>query len=135
VTATLTDSAAARRVKGDLDIAAVLKTAVRDRQTVPDTPVEIRFDGYRLALDKKVATRARGRARSSRRAHNLARPIFAAVVVEALADQLVEQIGASVLDGSNMLSPQDMGDIPDELRDEPVVVETVHRHWPSLTPE
>jgi len=135
VTATLTDSAAARRVKGDLDIAAVLKTAVRDRQTVPDAPVEIRFDGYRLALDKKVATRARGRARSSRRAHNLARPIFAAVVVEALADQLVEQIGASVLDGSNMLSPQDMADIRDELRDDPVVVETLHRLWPTLTPQ
>src|SRR5699024_1421195 len=135
VTATLTDSAAARRVKGDLGIAAVLKTAVRDRQTVPDAPVEIRFDSYGLALDKKVATLVRRRDRSPRRAHNLARPLFATVVVEALVDQLVEQIGASVLDGSNMLSPQDMADIRDELRDDPVVVETLHRLWPTLTPQ
>ena len=82
------DSLRAGEIKGSLDMLEVLKQAVRDRQEVPSEPVRLAFDGYPVILDRKIATRARGRARSSRRPHNLARPIFASSVIDALTDQL-----------------------------------------------
>ena len=90
VRATVEDSLDAGEIKGSLDMLDVLKKAVRDRQEVPSRPVELTFDTYQVTLDRKVVTRARGRARSSRRPHNLARPIFVSAVIEALAQQLAD---------------------------------------------
>ncbi|WP_024793039.1 HelD family protein [Tomitella biformata] len=135
VVATVADSAEADQIKGSLDFAAALKLAVRDRQSVPSAPMEIRFDNYTLKLDRKIATRARGRARSSRRPHNLARPIFASMIVEDLADQLAQTIGGSVVDGSNLLSRDDMADIRDEMREDAAVQSAISELWPELTPQ
>ena len=136
VTATIEDSPEATRIKGDLDFAAALKLAVRDHQSVPsDGPIEIRFDNYVLKLDRKIATRARGRGRSSRRPHNLARPLFASMVIESLAEQLAHIIGASVVDGSNLLSRDDMADIRDEMREDQAVQAAISKLWPELTPQ
>lgn len=135
VTATVADSPEADQIKGSLDFAASLKLAVRDRQSVPSEPLEIRFDNYVLTLDRKIATRARGRARSSRRPHNLARPLFTSMIIEALAEQLAQTIGGSVVDGSNLLSREDMADIRDEMREDPAVQAAIAQLWPELTPQ
>lgn len=134
ITATEHDDRTAAAVKGAEDIVPVLKKAVRDLQLVPSSPIELRFDGYTLRLDKKTCTRARGRARSSRRPHNLARPIFRTMVTDALADQLAETIGTSVVDESNLLSADDLADIRRDLRQDPHVRETLDELWPELTP-
>ncbi|WP_182360395.1 HelD family protein [Tomitella gaofuii] len=135
VTATASEDRTAAAVKGSLDVIAVLKKAVRDRQTVPADPVTVRFDGYPLRIDKKICTKARGRARSSRRPHNLARPLFRSMVIDALADQLAETIGTSVVDGSNLLSAADLSDIRRDLRQDEAVRAEIDALFPELTPQ
>lgn len=135
VQATLEDSLRAGELKGSLDMLEVLKKAVRDWQEVPREPIRLYFDGHQLELDRKIVTKARGRARSSRRAHNLARPIFAASVVDALTDQLAAAIGANPLGGRNLLSQTDLTEIRDEMRADPEIQRAIAGLWPILTPQ
>ncbi|MFD4293868.1 HelD family protein [Rhodococcus sp. NPDC058505] len=135
VTATRRDSLEAGEVKGSLEMVTVLRQAVRDRQLVPRSPITIPFDGYSVTLDRRVATRARGRARSSRRPHNLARPIFVSSVIEALADQFAAKVGGDVLGGANLLSRDDVADIRDEMRQDPDLIAAIDELWPTLTPQ
>ena len=135
VRATREDSLEAGRVKGSLAMIEVLTQAVRDRQELPGRPVRLEFDNYELTLDRKVVTRARGRARSSRRPHNLARPIFVSSVIEALAQQLAATMGANVVDGGSLLSRDDIADIRDEMRQDPAIMAAVGALWPELSPQ
>ena len=135
VRATREDSLAAGELKGSLAMIDVLKKAMRDRQEVPKQPIELRFDTYPITLDRKVVTRARGRARSSRRPHNLARPIFVSAAIEALADQLAATLGANIVDGGNLLSRDDIADMRDEMREDPSIMAALDSLWPDLTPQ
>ncbi|WP_433604420.1 HelD family protein [Prescottella agglutinans] len=135
VRASREDSLAAGELKGSLAMIDVLKKAVRDRQEVPKQPIELRFDTYPITLDRKVVTRARGRARSSRRPHNLARPIFVSAAIEALADQLAATLGANIVDGGNLLSRDDIADMRDEMREDPSIMAALDGLWPDLTPQ
>ncbi|GAB2657991.1 AAA family ATPase [Gordonia jinhuaensis] len=121
-------------VKGDLRMVDVLKRAVRERQTLPSTPITLTFDGYPLEIDRKVITHARGRARSSRRPHNRARPVFLDAAFDALAQQHAERIGSSLLDGSQLLSRTDIADIRDELAADESIRAALEEFWPHLTP-
>lgn len=135
VTATQQDSPETGRVKGSVDMVAVLKQAVRERQSVPSRPIEVPFDGYTVRLDRRIVTRARGRARSSRRPHNLARPIFVQSVVDALAEQFAAALGTDPLGGANLLSRDDVADIRDEMREDADLMAAVDELWPLLTPQ
>ena len=135
VKATGEDPLRAAELKGSLDMIDILKRAVRDRQELPKEPISLRFDSYEITLDRKVVTRARGRARSSRRPHNLARPIFVSGVVDALAEQLAGILGANVAGGGNLLSRDDIADIRDEMRSDPAVRAAIASLWPELTPQ
>lgn len=136
VKARLTDSLRAGELKGSTNVLGILKNAVRDRQQVPGEPITMSFDGYPVTLDRKIVTRARGRARSSRRPHNLARPIFASMVIEALTDQLAQTMGADPAGtGRSLLSAADLSEISDELRADPKVQRVLAELWPVLTPQ
>ncbi|WP_332839022.1 HelD family protein [Nocardia bovistercoris] len=135
VTATREDTLRAGAIKGSSAMIEVLKQAVRDRQELPGEPITLAFDGYPVALDRKIATRARGRARSSRRPHNLARPIFAASVVDALTDQLAQTMGADLSGGPSLLSRTDLAEIREEMKSDPHVQEAIGRLWPILSPQ
>ncbi|WP_019928072.1 3'-5' exonuclease [Nocardia sp. BMG111209] len=135
VRATLEDSLRAGELKGAATIVEVLKQAVRDRQQAPPEPIRLSFDGYQLFLDRKIVTKARGRARSSRRPHNLARPIFAASVVDALTDQLADTMGKDLTGGKNLLSQTDLTEIRDEMRADRDIQAAIARLWPILTPQ
>nr|WP_197466743.1 3'-5' exonuclease [Tsukamurella pseudospumae] len=135
VVATLEDSAAATRLKGSPAMPEVCKQAVRGWQTVPDEPIVLKFDGYPLTLDKKIVTRARGRARSSRRPHNTARAIFRQSALDALAAQHAATIGSSVVDNTMLLSRTDISDIRDELAQDREVLGALDQLWPALTPQ
>jgi DNA helicase IV len=135
VPATLEDSLRGGELKGSLDMIEVLKKGVRDRQQLPAQPTRLTFDGYELTLDRKIVTRARGRARSSRRPHNLARPIFAAAVVDALTEQLAQTMGRDLTGGQNLLSQTDLTEIRDEMRADPEIQRAIARLWPILTPQ
>ena len=93
---------AAAEIKGRLAMAGVMAAAVRDREAVPGSALEIVVDREVLLLDRRTCAAARTRARRSRRPHNAARPVFAREIIGALARQLADRLGADVLGGSEL---------------------------------
>jgi DNA helicase IV len=122
-------------IKGGLAMAGVVAAAVRDRQQVPRGPIEVVADHETLRLSPAACSRARERARRSRRPHNGARRVFAREIVDALTRQLAARLGANVLDEGNLLDPEDVDDLRRELRGDPEVRAVVERLWPILTPQ
>ncbi|NMN95132.1 HelD family protein [Antrihabitans stalactiti] len=135
VRASREDTIRGGELKGSLAMIDILRNAVRDRQELPETAVPLRFDSVTVLLDRRIVTRARGRARSSRRPHNLARPIFVSSIIDSLADQVVIALGENVVGGANLLSRDDIADIRDELRSDPEVMGAIGRLWPELSPQ
>jgi DNA helicase IV len=146
VVARRSESPAVAEVKGRAQMAEVLAAAVRDRQRVPDEPIEFEIDGQVLRLDRFTCEAARLRARRSDRPHNLARPIFADAVLDALVEQVADRIGFDPyfddpLGGDdapgeeNLLNTTDLADIRAELADAPPVRAVLDNLWPLLTPQ
>ncbi|GAA2217618.1 HelD family protein [Micromonospora olivasterospora] len=122
-------------LKGRAELAEVLAAAVRDRQWVPDEPLEIEVEREVLRLDPETVRAARDRVRRAGRPHNLARALFDVEIVHALADQVAERIGADPLGGENLLEEADRAEIRRELREEAEVRATLDQLWPVLTPQ
>ncbi|WP_091085970.1 HelD family protein [Micromonospora nigra] len=136
VTARRTEPAATAALKGRPVMAEVLAAAVRDRQWMPDEPLEIELPQQEvLLLDPATVRAARDRARRSGRPHNLARALFDVEIVHVLAAQVAERIGADPLGGENLLDEADVAEIRRELREEPEVRAVLDRLWPVLTPQ
>jgi DNA helicase IV len=139
VSARRTESPEAAAVKGRIAMADVLAAAVRDRQGVPDDVLEIPYDsaggGDVLRLDRRTATKARTKARRSRKPHNQARAVFVRELIEALTRQVAGGIGADVLGGDNLLDDADLDDIRREVRSDPEVRAALNRLWPRLAPQ
>ncbi|MER7460662.1 AAA family ATPase [Micromonospora sp. NPDC126480] len=136
VTARRAEPAATAALKGREVMVDVLAAAVRDRQRVPDEPVEIEQPQREiLVLDPETVRAARERARRSGRPHNLARPLFDVEIVHALAAQVAERIGADPLGGENLLDEADVAEIRRELREDPEVRAALDELWPLLTPQ
>ena len=134
VVARRAEPAEAAEVKGRPEMAAVLAAAVRDRQAAPEGGLEVVTDLGTLRLDGSACRRARERARRSWRPHNEARPVFAAAVVDALARQVADRIGADAPGGGTLLGRADVEDIRDELAADTGVRAAVDALWPALTP-
>ncbi|WP_204343295.1 HelD family protein [Micromonospora terminaliae] len=131
-----TEPAETAALKGRAVLAEVLVGAVRDRQWVPDEPLEIELPQREvLTLDPETVRQARDRVRRTERPHNLARALFDIEIVHALADQVAERIGADPLGGENLLSEADRAEIRRELRDEPEIQAALDELWPVLTPQ
>ncbi|MDM4718224.1 AAA family ATPase [Micromonospora sp. WMMA1363] len=136
VSARRTESAEVAALKGREVMVDVLAAAVRDRQWVPDEPVEIEQPQREiLVLDPATIRVARDRVRRSGRPHNLARALFDVEIVHALATQVAERIGADPLGGENLLDEADVAEIRRELREDPEVRATLDQLWPLLTPQ
>ncbi|WFF03710.1 ATP-binding domain-containing protein [Micromonospora sp. WMMD964] len=122
-------------LKGRAVLAEVLALAVRDRQWVPDEPLEIEVERETLTLDPETVRAARDRVRRTERPHNLARALFDVEIVHALAEQVAERIGADPLGGDNLLDEADRAEIRRELREESEIQAALDRLWPVLTPQ
>ncbi|WP_079046267.1 HelD family protein [Carbonactinospora thermoautotrophica] len=122
-------------IKGRLAMADIVAAAVRDRQRVPDDAMEIVFEYEILRLDRETCVRARERARRSRMPHNQARPIFVREVIDALARQVADRLGADVFGGDNLLDEADVAEIRRELREDAGVQAALEELWPVLTPQ
>ncbi|MFI6264061.1 HelD family protein [Micromonospora sp. NPDC051006] len=129
------ESAEAAALKGRTAMVDVLAAAVRDRQRVPDAPLEIEVEREVLILDPETVRVARDQARRTGRPHNLARALFDVEVVHALAEQVADRIGADPLGGENLLDEADRAEIRRELREEPAVRAALDQLWPVLTPQ
>ncbi|SCF49864.1 DNA helicase IV [Micromonospora carbonacea] len=135
VSARRAEPARTAALKGRAEMVEVLAAAVRDRQWVPDEPLEIEVEREVLPLAPETVRTARDRARRSGRPHNLARAVFDVEVVHALAAQVAERIGADPLGGANLLEEADVAEIRRELREEPGVRAALDQLWPVLTPQ
>ena len=115
-------------VKGDERMVRVLQQAVRDRQRAPGPTSTSTPTGCSIPLRREAILRARDRARSTRRPHNVARKLFVTELLNELA-----RAEARVLD-----RPFDDEDLPyarERLWSEPGVVDALDALWPLLTPE
>ncbi|MFE2869011.1 HelD family protein [Embleya sp. NPDC059259] len=135
VTATAVDTPEAAEVKGRAAMAEVLARFVADRQTVPETPLLIGHDDGDLFLDAEIARAARSRARATRLPHNLARPAFAARVIDGLTEQLVAVLGADPFGGPNFLGTHEVAQLAMSVAESPAVQAAVDELWPRLTPQ
>ncbi len=134
VKATGEDTQEAAEVKGRAAMAEVLASYVRDRQSVPDTVLEIDHEDHgTLLLDRAMAEEARTAAREMRLPHNLARPYFAFRIIDALTEQLVERIGADPFGGPNLLGPDDIAQLGKDVATSAAVHSAVADLWPEMT--
>jgi DNA helicase IV len=135
LSATGSEPPATAEIKGRLSMAGVVAAAVKDRQRVPDAPVEVLVDRESLRLTPAACSKARERARRSRRPHNQARQVFAREILDALTRQLAARVGENVLGEENLLSRADVDDMRRELRADPGVRALIENLWPVLTPQ
>ncbi len=156
VVARRAEPAATARLKGRPEMADVLAAAVRDRQRVPDEPVEVLitdshqgfgFQQDTVTIDPEVCAQARDRARRTRRPHNLARPVFAADIIDALGWQVVQRLGADPYadqalggndapgEGALLLGENDLAEIRWELAQDSAVQAAIDELWPTLSPQ
>ncbi|MFF8277480.1 HelD family protein [Streptomyces lateritius] len=137
VRATGTDTPRAAAVKGDAAMAEALAGAVRDRQQVPERgePLIVAHDDGDLVIDWDMALEARHKARETHLPHNLARPYFVFNLLDALAEQLADRIGADPYGGPNFLGPDDIALLAKGVAANPDVHAAIDTLWPPLTPE
>lgn len=124
-----------QEVKGSSEMVGILGNAVRDLQTVPDSPVTFLVDGVTIHLTPAMVKAARTTARRSRRPHNQARERFFASALDRLRDAMADRIGADPLGGENLLSAADRAQLREDLGSEEQVLEALDGFWPTLTPE
>ncbi|WP_432922019.1 HelD family protein [Microbispora sp. CA-135349] len=129
VTASREDPPEAAAVKGRIAMADVIARAVRDRQRMPRTPVEIKLDKFTLKLDRQTLEAARSKAGRSRRPHNQARAVFIRHLLTVLTRQAARHLGRGALDDA------DFADLREDLRTEEPVRVALNRLWPYLTPQ
>jgi DNA helicase IV len=135
VTATAEEPDAVAEIKGRATMADVLARAVADRQRVPDEPWEIAFERDTLVLEPEIVEHARDQARATELPHNPARRVFVRQMIDALAAQAADRIGADVLGGSNLLTNGDLVLVRDDLVASASVQAALAELWPELTPE
>ncbi|KIF67898.1 helicase [Streptomyces sp. AcH 505] len=136
VVATGTDTPEAAEVKGRAEMAQVLADELRDRQSLPESVLEIPHEDHgTLLLERDAVREARQRARDTGLPHNLARPAFAFRIIDVLTAQLAERLGADPLGGPNLLDPTDIAQLGKEIATSPDVQAAIDSLWPSLTPE
>ncbi|MEV7954757.1 ATP-binding domain-containing protein [Streptomyces sp. NPDC088141] len=135
VQATGTDSPEAAAVKGDARMAGILRTAVAERQQLPDPAIEVGHGREKLVLDRATAARARAGARDTGLPHNLAHRHFAARIIDALTEQLTDLIGADPLGGPNLLDASDIEQLRKEVAANHEVHAAIDSLWPRLTPQ
>ena len=115
-------------IKGDERMIRVLQQAVRERQTTPKHDITVNADGVEIPLKRQAILRARDRARSTRKAHNVARKLF---VTELLTELAWSE--AKVL--NRPLEDEDVPEARARLWDIEGVYAALDALWPLLTPQ
>jgi len=114
-------------LKGDLRMARVLGRAVHDRQRIPDSPRKLVVEGTTLELTPERVAAARGRARRTRKPHNLAREGFLRDLLDQLAGDLARAIRTE-------LDADSRDDLLADLRDSADVRRELNLAWMPLDP-
>lgn len=115
-------------LKGRLDMATVIRSAVRERQRVPKRDQEFRIDGRDVTIKRSDVREAQARARRDGRPHNEARAAFAKEMINRLTRQVVEQLGPEIED-------DDRKEIARDLREDRDLRVAINLCWLPLTPQ
>ncbi len=126
VTATAEEDPRAAALKGDVRMARVIRSAIQERQRLPESPKTLRVDSHRITLRRQDVGASRARARATGKPHNEARAVFVKDLLLRLARQLAE---VSRHDPSD----EDHSDLVADLRDSPDVRREVNLCWMPLT--
>lgn len=135
ITASNAEDLLVREIKGSDAMAEILDEAVKAYQTLPEDTLTIEVDRLHLQVTPDMVKKARTRARRSRKPHNDAREFFAEQLIESLALQMADRIGADPLGGKNLLSRADIDQLHDDLSEALVVQQVVDEFFPELQPE
>ncbi|MBL7499973.1 AAA family ATPase [Frankia sp. CNm7] len=147
VRAARTEPRETAEIKGGPRMADLITAAVEDRQRVPTESVEIPFEGDVLLLDAATCEAAREKARDTRRPHNQARRVFVREIIDTLAQQYFDHLGADPyaddplggddagVSGGNLLGDEVLDDIRHELGQDIGVLAALDDLWPVLTPQ
>ncbi|HEX6919840.1 MAG TPA: AAA family ATPase [Actinomycetes bacterium] len=115
-------------LKGDPRMAEVVAAALRDRQRVPDGVRLLDVDGYVVELAPAVVAAARGRARRSRKPHNVVRTQYVKELLDHLAHGLARALRTTVTEDNRE-------DLLAELRSSADVRREINLTWMPLTPQ
>lgn len=119
---------AVAEVKGRAVWKQIVRRAVRQRERVPERPVEVRIDGKVVRVLPADVRAAIAHARRGHRPHNLARVAFVREMLGRLADQYVAQLGMAV-------APEDRAEVLEDLRTTREVKIALNLAWMPLTPQ
>jgi DNA helicase IV len=126
-----------REVKGSLAMIDLIRSAVANRQELPDSPIEIQLDDVTVEIDEFTAGKARERARTSGRLHNRAQEIFRDALILELAEQAIDRIGEGWLDVRETpdVAKDLAADVRRELISSDALDAAVELLWPRLSPQ
>lgn len=95
ITAAAVETPEVAKLKGRIDMVAVMANAVANRQRLPHGDSRLDVEGTRLVLTSRQVRRARDKARATGKPHNEARVTFVKTLLRELTEQLREHIEGS----------------------------------------
>lgn len=125
------DAAEVAALKGSVEMAALLKNAVRSRQKIPAEPQQLNVNGETLALHPEVIVHAMERARQSGKPYNEARVVFVKQVLSRLTQLFAQQLQSQ----GNAVDEDDYAMLREDLRSAYDVRVALNTAWIPLTPE
>jgi DNA helicase IV len=131
VEASIEDVPEVARVKGSIEMAALIRRAVRSRQRVPSEPQQLDVAGDRLTLDPQLVRNALTRAQESGKPHNEARVTFVKAALSALSRVWLEQLKSN----GNSMDDSDLPMLREDLRTAEDVRVALNTAWLPLTPQ
>lgn len=126
------DGVLVAEMKGRVEMADLLKKAIRDRQRLPRSAVDLAFERATIHLSREACDQARRIARRSNRPHNQARRVLEAQLLEHGIAQIRSQMAASQ---AQDLAPETVAELRRGLRRSHDFKALMERMWPILTPQ
>jgi DNA helicase IV len=126
------DDLAVAELKGRPEMVTLLKKAIRDRQRLPRGSATLAFERSRIQLSREFCEQVRRLGRRSSRAHNQARKLVEAQLLEAGVAQIRAQMIAS---GAAEPPAETIADLRRGLRRSHDFKALMERMWPILTPQ
>ncbi|WP_084129959.1 AAA family ATPase [Demequina sp. NBRC 110055] len=114
-------------IKGRVEMAGVIKAAVRERQRLPRRDQEVKIDGRTVVIRRSDIRDAQARARRDGRPHNEARAHFAKDMISRLTTQLLEQL-------ESQLDAEDRLELERDVRDSRTIRVALNLCWLPVTP-
>jgi len=118
------------RLKGSLEMAALIKRAVRSRRIVPTDTQRLDINGEILDVPADVIRAAMQKAWDSHKPHNVARVIFNKAAIAAIGRMLADQLRAH----GNTIDDSDQKWLREDIRTAHDVKVALNTAWMPLTP-